>query len=78
MQVPNNTLYPHINNDIKYCFFVYVIISYYFDSQIKDECNCNKECNTNTQHIQQEQQLTTCTLAYDHITQHVNNLADST
>ena len=55
-----------------------VINSYYLDSQIKDDFNCNKECYTNIQHTQQEQQLTPCTLAYDHITQHINNLANST
>ena len=78
MQVPDNTSYPHIINDIKYGLFVDVINRYYLDSQIKDDFNCNKECYTNTQHTQQEQQLTPCTLAYDHITQHINNLVDST
>ena len=78
MQVPNNTLYPHINNDIKYGLFEDVINSYYLDSLIKDDFNCNKECYTNTQHTQQEQQVTPCTLAYDHITQHINNLVNST
>ena len=78
MQVPNNTLYPHINNYIKYGLFEDVINSYYLDIQIKDDFNCNKECYTNTQHIQQEQQITPCTLACDHITQHINNLANST
>ena len=72
MQVPNNTLYPHINNDIEYGLFEDVIKSYYLDSQIKDDFNCDKECYANTQHT------TPCTLAYDHITQHINNLADST
>ena len=78
MQVPNNTLYPYINNDIKYGLFEDVINNYYLDSQIKDDFNCNKECYTNTQHTQKEQQLTPCTCAYDHIAQHINNLADST
>ena len=78
MQVPNNTLYLHINDDIKYGLFEGVINSYYLDSQIKDNFNCNKECYTNTQHTQQEQQLIPCTLTYDHITQHINNLANST
>ena len=78
MPVPNNTLYQHINNDIKYGLFEDVINSCYLDSQIKDNFNCNKECYTNIQHTQQEQQLTPRTLTYDHITQHINNLADST
>ena len=78
MQVPNNTLYPHNYNIIKYGLIEDVINSFYSDSQIKDDFNCNQECYTDIQHTQQEQQLTPCTLAYDHIAQHINNLADST
>ena len=78
MQVPNNTLYPHINNNIEYGLFEDVINSYYLDSQIKDDFNCNQECYTDIKQTQQEQQLTPCTLACDHIAQHINNLADST
>ena len=74
----NNTLYPHINNDIKYGLFEDVINSYYLDSQIKDDFNCNQECYTDIQQTQQEQQLTPSTHAYDHITQHINNLGDRT
>ena len=73
-----HTLYPHINNNIEYGLFEDVINSYYLDSQIKDDFSYNKECYTNTKHTQQEQQLTPCTLAYDHITQYINNLANST
>ena len=48
------------------------------DSQIKDDFNCNKECYTDIQQTQQEQQLTPCTHASDHITQHINNLDNHT
>ena len=34
---------------------------------------CVQECHTDKQ---QDQPLTPCTHAYDHITQHINNLAD--
>ena len=78
MQEPNNTLYPHINNDIEYGLFEDVTNSYYLDSQIKDDFNCNQECYMDIQQTQQEQQPTPCTHAYDHITQHINNLDDST
>ena len=78
MQVPDNTLYPYINNDTEYGLFEDVINSYYLNSQIKDDFDCGKECYANTQHTQCEQQITLCTLAYNHITQHINNLADST
>ena len=74
----DNTLYPHINSDIEYGLFEDVINSYYLDSQIKDDFNCNQECYTDIQQTQQEQQLTPCTHAYDHITQHINNLDDCT
>ena len=35
-------------------------------------------CYINTQQKQQDQPLTPCTHAYDHITQHINNLGDPT
>ena len=78
MQVPNNTLYPHINNNIEYGLFEDVIKSYYLDSQIKDDFNCDKECYVTPSQTQPSQQFTSCTHAYNHITQHINNLADTT
>ena len=72
----DNTLYPHIYNDIEYGLFEDVINSYYLDSQIKDDFQCDQECYTNKQQKQQDQPLTPCTHAYDHITQHINNLED--
>ena len=38
----NNTLYPHINNNIEYGLFKDVIDSYYLDSQIKDDFTCDQ------------------------------------
>ena len=78
MQEPDNTLYPHINNDIEHGLFEDVINSYFSDIQIKDDFNCNQESYTNIQQTQQEQQLAPCTHAYYHITQHINNLDNST
>ena len=66
----------HNNNDIEYSLFEDVINSYYLDSQIKDDFQCNQECYTDTQEKQQDQPLTPCTHAYNHITQHINNLED--
>ena len=74
----DNTLFPHINNYIEYGLFEEVINSYYLDSQIKDDFNCNQECHTNIQQTQHEQQLTPCTHAYNYITQHINNLDNHT
>ena len=45
---------------------------------MKDDFNCNQECYTDIQQTQCEQQLTPCTHANDHITQHINNLDDHT
>ena len=74
----NNTLYPHVNNDIEYCLLEDVINSYCLDSQIKDDFNCNHECYTDIQQTQHDQQLTPCTHVNDHITQHISNLDDHT
>ena len=74
----DNTLYPHINNNIEYGLFEDVIHSYYLDSQIKDDFKCDHNCSTNTQQKQQDQPLAPCTHAYSHITQHINNLEDTT
>ena len=74
----DNTLYPHINNDIEYGLFKDIIDSYYLDSQIKDDFTCNQNCHTKTQYKQQDQTMTLCTHAYDHITQHIDNLEDPT
>ena len=70
-------MYPYINNNIEYGLFEDVINSYYLDSQIKDDFSCDQECYASTPQTQQNKQLTTCTHAYDHITQHINNLDNS-
>ena len=72
----DNTLYPYINNNIKYGLFEDVINSYDLDSQIKDDFKCDQECYTDTQDKQQVIPLTPCTHTYDHTIQHINNLED--
>ena len=39
---------------------------------------CDQNCYTKKQYKQQDQTITPCTHAYDHITQHINNLEDPT
>ena len=39
---------------------------------------CNQNCHTKTQYKQQDQTITPCTHAYDHITEHIDNLEDPT
>ena len=41
----DNTLYPHIKNNIEHGLFEDVINSYYLDSQIKDDFKCDQECH---------------------------------
>ena len=74
----DNALYSHINNDIEYGLFEDIIDSYYLDSQIKDDFMCDQNCYSRTQYRQQDHTLTPCTHAYNHITQHINNLEDPT
>ena len=74
----DNTLNPHINNNIEYGLFEDVIDSYYLGSQIKDDFTCDQNCYTKTQHKQQDQTITPCTHANDHITQYITNLEDPT
>ena len=73
-----NTLYPHINNNIEYGLFEDIIDSYNLGSQIKDDFMCDQNCHTKTQYKQQDQTITPFTHTYDHITQQINNLEDLT
>ena len=40
----DDTLYPYINNDIEYGLFEDIAESYYLDSQIKDNFQCEQNC----------------------------------
>ena len=61
----DNSLYPYVNNDIKYGLFEDIVDSYYLDSQIKDD-------QTNDNHSNE------CTHDYHHITQSIQDLTDNT
>ena len=37
-------LYPYVNNDIEYRLFEDIVDSYYLDSQIKDDFQCDHDC----------------------------------
>ena len=77
MEHTNNTLYPQINNDIKYGLFKNVIDSYYLDSQIRDDFTCTKACyvHNDTKNILEANPQ--CTHTYDHISQQLDSLADT-
>ena len=41
ISIDNDTLYLYVNNDIKYGLFEDKVDSYYLDSQIKDDFQCD-------------------------------------
>ena len=44
----DDSLYPYVKNDIEYGLLEDIVESYYLDSQIKDDLQCNH--NSYTQH----------------------------
>ena len=74
----DDSLYPYINNDIKYRLFEDIVDSYYFDSQIKDDFQCDQDCYTHQQDSTTDDHSISCTHAYDHIMQQIQDLSDST
>ena len=45
----DDSLYPCVNNDIKYRLFEDIVDSYYLDSKIKDDFHCDHGCYTHQQ-----------------------------
>ena len=72
----DDTLYPQINNDIKYGLFENVIDSYYLDSQIRDDFTCTKAYYTHNNNNDTLDTRPQCTHTYDHISQQLDSLAD--
>ena len=73
-----DSLYPYINNDIKYGLFEDIIDSYNLDSQIKDDFQCDHDCYSQHRDPIKNSYANTCTHDYHHITQSVQDLTDST
>ena len=65
----DDTLYPQINNDIKYSLFENVIDSYYF--------TCTKACYTHNNTNNTLDTRPQCTHTYDHISHQLDSLADT-
>ena len=74
----DDSLYPYINNDIEYRLFEDIVDSYYLDSQIKDNFHCDQDCYTHQQESTVDDHSISCTHAYDHIVQLIQDLSDST
>ena len=76
--IDNDSLYPYVDNDIEYGLFEDIVDSYYLDSQIKDDFQCNHDCYSQHRDLTIDAHSNTCTHDYHHITQSVQDLTDST
>ena len=74
----DNSLYSYVNNDIEYGLFEDIVDSYYLDSQIKDDFQCNHNCYSQYRDLTNDSHSNACTHDYHHITQSVQDLTDST
>ena len=71
-------LYPYINNDIEYGLFEDLVESYYLDSQIRDNFQCDQDCYTQYSEVIKDEHPTICTHDYQHIAQNIDDLSDNT
>ena len=71
-------LYPYVNNDIEYVLFEDIVDSYYLDSQIKDDFQCDYDCYSQHNDVTIDDHSNTCIHDYHHITQSIQDLSDST
>ena len=78
MTPDDDSLYPHVNNDIEYRLFEDIVDSYYLDSQIKDDFQCNLDCYSQQQDLTVDDHTNTCTHNYHHIAQSIQFLSEST
>ena len=74
----DDSLYPYVNNDIEYRLFEDIVDSYYLDSQIRDDFQCNHDCYSQHRDLTSDSHSNTCTHDYHHITQSAQDLSDST
>ena len=68
----------YTNNDIKYRLFEDIVDSYYLDSQIKDNFQCDHDCYSQHRDPTCDNYCNACTYDYHHITQSIQDLTDST
>ena len=67
-----------MNNDIEYGLFEDIVDSYYLDSQIKDDFQCNHDCYSPHKDLTIEDHSNTCIHDYHHIAQSIQDLSDNT
>ena len=71
-------LYPYVNDDIEYGMFEDIVDSYYLDSQIKDDFQCDQDCYSQYRDQTNDNHSNACTHDYHHITQSIQDLTDNT
>ena len=74
----DDSLYLYVNNDIEYGLFEDLVESYHLDSQIKDDFQCDLDCYIQSSKSTKDDHLNICTHDYQHITQNIDNLSDTT
>ena len=74
----DDSLYLYVNNDIEYRLFEDIVDSYYLDSQIKDNFQCDHNCYLHQQDPTVDEHSNTCTHRYHHIAQTIQDLSDDT
>ena len=74
----DNSLYPYVNNNIEYRLFEDIVDSYYLDSQITDDFQCDHDCYSQYRDPTNDSHSNACTHDYHHITQSIQDLTDST
>ena len=70
--------FPYVNNDIEYALFEDIVDSYYLDSQIKDDFQCNHNCYSHQQDLMVDDHSNTCTHEYHYIAQSIQDFSDNT
>ena len=74
----DDSLYPYVNNDIEYGLFEDIVDSFYLDSQIRDDFQCNHDCYSQHRDLTNDSHSNICTHDYHHITKSAQVLSDST
>ena len=78
ISIDDDSLYPYVNNDIEYGLFEDIVDSYYLDSQIEDDFQCDHDCYSQHRDLTIDSHSNTCTHDYHHTTQSVQDLSDNT
>ena len=55
-----------------------LVESYYLDSQIRDDFQCDQDCYTQYSEVIKDEHPNICTHNYQHIAQNIDNLSDNT